>query len=76
MSKEININGKNLFEVEIDNVNDPFHVCTIENVGRDEYHAYNDRGEGYSIVQLDTVDIVELLTTGRIDRNSLTIKHI
>lgn len=51
-------------------------TCSIENIGRDKYGVYNDRGEGFLVNSLDTVDIVELMTTGSIDREWGTIEPV
>lgn len=69
--KEIKLKGvSNLFEVVID---ENEYLCTIENTDRDEYHVYSEKGEGFSVLKLDTVDIVELMVTGSINRNSFKV---
>lgn len=70
--KKVTINGSDLFELE--SLGEK-QICTIENVGKNEYYVYNDKGEGYCIANLDTVDIVELMTTGTVTHDiNTTIK--
>jgi len=69
--KKAIINGHTLFELTY--IGDK-HICTIENVGKDEYYVYIDKGEGYSIAELNTIDIIELMTTGEVVCNGTTIK--
>lgn len=75
MGKKINVKGIELFTVVTESDNGIWNnnICTIENTGKDEYQVYNDRGEGFSIYQLDTIDIVELLATNSIDRRDIQI---
>lgn len=54
-------------------INENKHLCTIKNTGKDEYYAYNERGAGVSVLKLDTIDIIELMTTGSIDRHDIKV---
>ena len=69
--KIVTINGNRLFELT--HMGDK-QFCTIENVGEVEYYAYNQMGEGYSVAELNTIEIVELMTTGEVECSGGTIK--
>ena len=77
MSKEIKINGeKYLYDVIVTSVTKGTksnYTCTIEHVRNDEYYAYCDEGEGACVAELDTVDIVELITTGSVEQEYLSV---
>jgi hypothetical protein len=71
--KKVIINNHDLYSVSI---RDKEYICTIENVGMNEYFVYEDSGEGVSIAFLDTIAIVELLATGSITSNNMIIRPI
>ncbi|KON87385.1 hypothetical protein AF332_11480 [Sporosarcina globispora] len=71
MHKKVKLHGCELYEITL---GEKKYICTIENVDMNEYYAYHERGEGTSVAMLNTVDIVELMTTGSIDRKHMTVK--
>lgn len=76
MSKWVTVNGKEIFNVRIENVNDPTHICKIHAQGYGKYVAYNDRGDGEEVVTLDSIAITELLATGEYRDNYAEIRVI
>ena len=76
MGKEIRYNGGNLFNVVFDDINAEEEICTIDNIGKDRYGLYNHNGDGFLVGMLDTIDIVELLVTGSIERSDIAVKPL
>lgn len=70
--KRVDINGCDLFKLTTELGFS--QICTIENVGKDEYGVYDNKGEGFCIANLNTVNLVELMATNELNLNGNMIK--